>query len=141
VKNWWSTSGTEPIATGDEYYARDDVYWLSRIIEAEAGSETLEGKIAVGNVVMNRVEDSEFPNTVKGVIFDKRYSIQFTRAYAGAIYNEPSEESIAAAKLVLEGVNTAGDCLYFASAESASTCWAEKNREKYAVIDNQVFYV
>lgn len=135
------TSGTGPIASGDEYYSRDDVYWLSRIIEAEAGSESLEGKIAVGNVVMNRVGDSEFPNTVKGVIFDKRYSVQFTPAYSGAIYNEPCEESLIAAKLVLDGANTAGNCLYFASADIASTCWAAKNRELYAVIDNQAFYV
>ena len=50
-------------------YNKDDLYWLSRIISAEARGESLEGQIAVGNVVLNRVRSTSYPNTVYGVVF------------------------------------------------------------------------
>ncbi|MGM9521616.1 MAG: cell wall hydrolase [Oscillospiraceae bacterium] len=134
------TGGGEPIAPGDEFYDETDVYWLSRLIYAEACGESLEGKIAVGNVVLNRVENSGFPDTVKEVIFDRRYGIQFSPAYSGAIYNEPTRDCIAAAKLALEGVTAVEDCLYFSASYAAQSCWAGRNRELVVQIDNQVFF-
>ena len=54
--------GAEPyLASGDETYDGDTMYWLSRIINAESGNQSMEGKIAVGNVVMNRVHNPRFP--------------------------------------------------------------------------------
>ena len=131
---------TEPIVSGDEYYSDEDVYWLSRLIFAEAGGESLEGKIAVGNVVMNRVKDPAFPDTVKDVIFDNRYGIQFSPAYSGAIYNEPTKECVVAAKIALEGTQVVGNCLYFTAAW-VETSWAERNREFYGQIGGQVFFL
>ena len=52
-------------ATQNTSYSENDLYWLSRIIEAEASGESFNGKIAVGNCVLNRVKSSEFPNTIK----------------------------------------------------------------------------
>ena len=49
------TSGSGPILSGEQAYQADVVYWLSRIIYAESGNQPLDGKIAVGNVVLNRV--------------------------------------------------------------------------------------
>ena len=46
-------------------YTKEDMYWLSRIIEAESAGEPLSGKIAVGNVVLNRVKSPFYPNTIK----------------------------------------------------------------------------
>ena len=135
------SGGGMPVAAGDEFYDSEDIYWLSRIIYAEAGGESLEGKIAVGNVVLNRVEDASFPDTVEDVIFDKRSGIQFSPAYSGAIYNTPTQECIIAAKLALEGVDIVGECLYFTSAWAASSSWAGRNREFYARIDDQVFFM
>ena len=48
----------------DSYYGARDVYWLSHIINAEAGNQPMDGQIAVGNVVLNRVADERFPNSV-----------------------------------------------------------------------------
>ena len=102
--------GTGPIQSGDTYYNGEDLYWLSRIISAESGNQPLSGKIAVGNVVLNRVANSKFPNTVKGVIFQKN---QFTPASSGSINRTPNAESVIAAKLCLDGANTVGNSLYF----------------------------
>lgn len=133
-------TGGEPIESGSAYYGDDDVYWLSRLIYAEAGGESLDGKIAVGNVVLNRVADAAFPDTVKGVIFDTAGGVQFTPVASGAIYNDPPEECVIAAKLALDGANTAGASLYFTAADVAESCWAARHREVYIRIDNQVFF-
>lgn len=69
-------SGTA-IQSGDAFYPSEDLYWLSHIIYAESGTQLMEGKIAVGNVVLNRVNDPRFPNTVYGVVFQRN---QFTPA-------------------------------------------------------------
>ena len=77
------------IQSGEDYYDSDSVRWLARIIHAEAEGESLQGKIAVGNVVMNRVNSPLFPNTIYGVIFDKSNGVQFTPKVNGSIYKEP----------------------------------------------------
>ena len=84
--------------SGDTYYWDGAVMWLSRIIYAEANTEPLLGKIAVGNVIMNRVNSSEFPDTIYSVIFDKNYGIQFTPVANGSIYNDANAECERAAR-------------------------------------------
>ena len=66
--------------------------WLSRILYAEANTEPLAGKIAVGNVIMNRVKSPEFPDTIYSVIFDRKYGVQFTPVANGSVYNNANEE-------------------------------------------------
>ena len=72
------TRGSGGILSGDKFYREDEVYWLSKIISAEARGEIFNGKVAVGNVVLNRVKSSAFPNTIYGVIFDKKNGVQFS---------------------------------------------------------------
>lgn len=131
------TSGSGAIAPGSVFYNDNDVYWLSRIIHAEARGESLAGKIAVANVVLNRVASPMYPSTIRDVIFDKAHGIQFTPAYTGAIYNTPGEESVIAAKIALDGGNTAGKSLFFAS---TAKCWAAKARPFEITIGNHYFY-
>ncbi|NCE64556.1 copper amine oxidase [Pseudoflavonifractor sp. 524-17] len=130
-------SDTGPIPSDEATYNSEDLYWLSRIISAESGNQSLEGKIAVGNVVLNRVANSKFPNTVKDVIFQKN---QFTPAGSGAINQEPNAESVIAAKLCLEGVNTAGNSLYFINPNTSPNSWASRNRVRVATIGSHAFF-
>ena len=106
-----------------DYNREDKLYWLSRIISAESRGEPLEGQIAVGNVVLNRVDSPDFPDTIYGVIFDDRWGGQFTPVRNGTIYQEPTEQSIQAAKLCLEGVNVAKDSLYFLAPALTNNHW------------------
>lgn len=133
------TSGDKPIESGDSFYSEEDVYWLSRIIYSEAGAEPFVGQIAIGNVVMERTLDPNFPSTVKEVIFDRRYGVQFTPAYSGAIYMTPSNDSVIAAKLALEGEYIV-HALYFASRQAAETCWAARHCEVVAELWGSVFF-
>lgn len=131
------TSGSGPITSGDSFYNQEDLYWLSRIIYAESGNQSLEGKIAVGNVVLNRVASTQFPNTVYDVIFQRN---QFTPASNGRIQKTPPADCVIAAKLALEGANTAGNALYFINPSISSSSWFNQNCTYVATIGAHAFF-
>lgn len=119
----------------------DNVYWLSRIIESEASGEPFKGKVAVGEVILNRVKSEDFPNTIWGVIFEKCNGVyQFEPVQNGTIYNTPSEESIEAAKTALNGSNYVDDCMFFFNPVIAKSNWIAKNKTYYTTIANHDFY-
>lgn len=118
----------------------EDLYWLSRIVHAEAGGESFEGKLAVANVIINRTNDSDFPNTIKDVVFDTNYGYQYTPAENGTVYNTPSSESIKAATLALSGDNNISDCLYFLNPRKSTNKWIIENRTFYKSIGLHDFY-
>ncbi len=118
-----------------------NLYWLSRIIHAEAGAEPYRGKVAVGSVVLNRVKSNLFPNTVKGIIFDYDQGIpQFCPVEEGTIYNTPSAESVQAAKDALNGVKPVGNSTYFFNPSKSSGQWIVNNKAYVTRIGNHVFY-
>lgn len=131
------TRGSGGIQSGESYYNQEDLFWLSRIIYAESGNQPLEGQMAVGNVVMNRVASPAYPNTVQGVLAQKN---QFSTYKSGALANRtPNQSSIIAAKLVLDGgeVEETDGALYF---DSSASSWASRNREFAAVLGGHKFY-
>lgn len=134
------TRGSGTIASGDSYYREDEVFWLARIITAESQGEPLRGKIAVGNVILNRVNSSAYPNTIYGVIFDKKYGVQFSPAANGTIYNTPTAESVIAAKICLEGYSISDKILYFVNPKKAPNSWISKNGTLFTTIGNHAFY-
>ncbi len=125
---------------GSEVYRSDEVLWLARIIKAEALGEPMRGKIAVGNTVLNRVRSSDFPNTIYGVIFDKKYGVQFTPVANGTIYNTPDVNSVTAAKICLEGYSLSDEILYFVNPRLSPYSWASKNRPYAFMIGAHAFY-
>lgn len=128
------------IQPGDEFYNEEDLYWLSRLINSESGNQPLDGKIGVGNVVINRVADPTCPDSIYGVIFDNRYGVQFSVTTAGTIYNTPNEESVIAAKLCLEGYNVVENSLYFVNPVIGVSSWFAKTRVFVATIADHDFY-
>ena len=121
-------------------YTDDDLYWLSRIISAESQGESLTGQIAVGNVVLNRVASSQFPNTIKAVIFDTKDAVQFEPTANGTVYNAPSARSVLAARLVLNGANVVEDCMYFFNPSLSQGTWIRQNCTYYTTIGCHQFY-
>lgn len=122
-------------------YTDDDILWLGRIIEAESAGEPISGKTAVGNVVLNRVKNNNFPNTIYGVIFDRNYGVQFQPIINGTIYNTPGSDSISAAKYALKGSKPVGECLYFLNPKTAQSHWIINNRTYHTTIKNHDFYL
>lgn len=146
--DWDSATGSVNIDTtqmqllesGDSFYDEEDVYWLSRIIYAESGNQSLEGMLGVGDVVMNRVASGAFPNTVKEVIFDSRYGVQFSPVETGSIYSEPPEECVIAAKICLEGYDIVGGALYFVNPDIGVSGWFRQTRTFVTSIGDHDFY-
>lgn len=134
------TRGSGGILSGEQFYRQDEVYWLSRIINAESGGEIFKGKLAVGSVILNRVKSAYFPNTIYSVIFDKKNGTQFSPTSNGTIYNSPSVDSIIAAKICLEGYRVDSGILYFVNPSVVPNSWVSKNRPLYAKIGNHAFY-
>ena len=127
--------------TASKSYGDDHMYWLAKIISCESGGESIDGKIGVGNVILNRVEDKNFPNSIYGVIFDDKYGVQFQPVINGTINKEPQGESYLAAKLALEGEKTAGESLYFLNPKIATNFWIPSNRTFYKTIGKHNFYL
>lgn len=104
---------TEADGSTDTSYSASDLDLLAALIYCEAGNQSEEGKIAVGQVVMNRVNSSSLADSISGVIYE---SGQFTPASSGwldqVIGNAP-QDCYDAAAAALNGEGTVGDALYF----------------------------
>lgn len=88
---------------------------LASLIFCEAGNQPYEGQVAVGAVVMNRINSSSYPDTMEEVIYQ---SGQFSPAMSGWLDRVRAnqgytEAAMQAAEDALAGSNPIGDCLYF----------------------------
>lgn len=105
---------TEEAADSSASYSSSDLDLMASIIYCEAGNQSYEGMVAVGAVVMNRVNSSSFPNTISEVIYQ---SGQFTPASSGtlasALANGVPSTCYDAAAAAMAGENPVGSALYF----------------------------
>lgn len=103
--------------------SNDEVTLLARLINAEGRGEPYEGQVAVGAVVLNRVQSRLFPNTVSGVIHEPG---QFEPASNGQLWLQPSSTALQAARDALGGWDPAGGALYFfnPAKSSSSFLWS-----------------
>ena len=76
-----------------------------------------------------------------GLIFDKKYGVQFTPTLDGAIYDDPTTSSIIAAKRALLGEDISKNSLYFLNPKTAQNTWIIKNRTFLMTIGNHDFYL
>jgi N-acetylmuramoyl-L-alanine amidase len=96
--------------------------------------------MAVGNEVLNRVRSSQYPNSIYGVIFDRKHGIQFSPIANGTIYNTPNAESIIAAKICLEGYSLSSTALYFLNPRISTSFWIVENCTYEFSIGGHDFY-
>ena len=114
LKKLGITIGTIPAAT------EENVYLLARIISAEARGEPYTGQVAVGAVVLNRVEHPSFPDTLSGVIYQ---SGAFTAITDGQ-FNEPiSDSAYSAARDALNGWDPSGGAIYYYNPKKTDNQW------------------
>lgn len=106
-----NTTGSD--ASGGGIVNASDVAMLAALIQCEAGGESYEGKLAVGSVVMNRVDSSYFPDTVVGVIYQSgQFSPVASGRFAVVLSSGADSSCVQAATEVLAGTRTL-NCLYF----------------------------
>lgn len=114
----------------------DDRDLLAKIIYAEARGEPFNGQVAVGSVVLNRVESSDFPDSIKKVIYQDG---QFSSLLDGQFYLTPNETSYRAADRALDGEDPSQGALYFYNPRTAKTLWWLTTRKKTTEIGDHVF--
>lgn len=106
-----NTTGSD--TSGGGTVNASDVAMLAALIQCEAGGESYEGKLAVGSVVMNRVDSSYFPDTVVGVIYQNgQFSPVASGRFAVVLSSGADASCVQAATEVLAGTRTLS-CLYF----------------------------
>ena len=110
-----SAPKTTPQSTpGVIKYSDSDVKLLSRLITAEAGGESYDAMLSVGAVVVNRVQSSQFPTNISGVINERSNGYyQFTPVMNGMINKVATSDAIKAASESLKGTDPTNGALYF----------------------------
>lgn len=113
----------------------NNVYLLARIISAEARGEPYKGQVAVGAVVLNRVDHPSFPNTIAGVIYQNG---AFTALVDGQ-YDQPiADSAYKAARDALNGWDPTGGCIYYYNPSTATNAWI-RTLPIYTQIGKHVF--
>ena len=93
---------------------------LARVISAEARGEPYSGQVAVGAVILNRVEHPSFPNTVAGVVYQPG---AFTCMVDGQIDQPVAESAYRAAQEALNGADPSGGAIYYFNPSTATSSW------------------
>ncbi len=101
-------------------YRETELALLARLVSGEARGEPYIGQVAVAAVVLNRVRNGAFPNTVSGVIFQKG---AFDAVWDGQFDMTPTDSCIRAARDALNGWDPTGGCLYYYNPDTATNEW------------------
>lgn len=115
-----SGSSAERRAVASSNLSAEDLELLAKIVYGEARGESYEGQVAVAAVVLNRVKDPNFPNTVKGVIYQPG---AFTAINDGQFYLTPNDTAYKAAKDAAAGWDPTGGALYYWNPAKTTNKW------------------
>ena len=127
----YSSSGGSSVGR----YTQSDYNLLARLISAESRGETYQGQVAVGAVVLNRVEHPSFPDTISGVIYQKG---AFSCLNDGQFNQPVSESSYKAAREALNGADPCGGAIYYYNPKTATNKWI-RSRPIITTIGRHVF--
>ena len=98
----------------------DSLALLARVISAEARGEPYSGQVAVGAVILNRVEHPSFPGTIAGVVYQPG---AFTCMVDGQIDQPVADSSVRAAQDALNGADPSGGAIYYFNPATATSAW------------------
>ena len=118
-------------------YNNNDLYLLAKLVHSEARGEVYVGQVAVAAVVLNRVRDSRFPNTIAGVIYQPW---AFTAINDGQFNLEPNQTSYQAAKDAMNGWDPTYGAVYYYNPKTATSSWI-RSTKTVTTIGRHVFSV
>ncbi|MGB7605014.1 MAG: spore cortex-lytic enzyme [Lutisporaceae bacterium] len=98
----------------------NDVNTLAQAVHGEARGEPYIGQVAVAAVILNRVDNPKFPNTIAGVIYQPG---AFTAVADGQMFLAPGESATKAAKDALNGWDPSGGAIYYFNPAKATSKW------------------
>lgn len=122
-------------------YSDQDYEVLKRIVQAEAGGCDMKGRILVANVVINRVKDGSFPNTITGVVYERS---QFSPVSNGSINTcKVSGETVEAVNRALAGEDYSQGALYFMNrrrSKSSNVSWFDSRLDYLFYYEGHEFF-
>jgi N-acetylmuramoyl-L-alanine amidase len=116
-------------------FTANDLKLMANAVYGEARGEPYEGQVAVAAVILNRVKDSRFPNTVSGVIFEP---LAFTAVADGQIWLEPNEGAKRAVQDAINGWDPTNGLVYYFNPDTATSAWMHA-RQRVKQIGKHVF--
>ncbi|WP_438432508.1 spore cortex-lytic enzyme [Gorillibacterium sp. sgz500922] len=131
TKNWKPTGAykeetssapenTDSTASSHPGISENDLKIMANAVYGESRGEPYRGQVAVAAVILNRVGDANFPNSVSGVIFQPG---AFTAVADGQIWLTPNETSKRAVQDAVNGVDPTNGCTYYFNPETATSKW------------------
>ncbi len=134
----YANGGSSATQTGGmNGFSSSEVYLLAKTIHAEGRGEPYTGQVAIGAVILNRVRDNAFPNTISGVVYQKH---AFTAVSDGQINLTPNETAMKAARDAINGWDPTGGALYYYNPAVATSAWIF-DRQTVTVIGKHVFAI
>ncbi len=129
--------GLDSSSGGGSYgsYSSSDIYLLAKVIEAEARGESYTGQVAVGAVVLNRVESSSFPDTISGVVYQAGAFSAVTDSNWSVT---PTATSRKAAQDAINGWDPSYGSIYYYNPAKTSNRWI-RTRPVVTTIGAHVF--
>ncbi|MCG8513153.1 MAG: cell wall hydrolase [Halanaerobiales bacterium] len=115
---------------------QEDLELLARVIHGEARGEPFIGQVAVGAVVINRVISPYFPDTFRGVIYQRR---QFSAVADGQINLKPNRTAYRAAREALKGTDPTMGAMYYYNPKFAKYQWWFQKRRFLVTIGDHIF--
>lgn len=128
---------TASLGVSSSAQTNSDLYLLAKLIHSEARGEPYVGQVAVGAVVLNRVKDPGFPNTLEGVIYQPW---AFTALHDGQFDLEPNSTAYQAAQDALNGWDPSYGSIYYYNPATATSSWIF-SRTTVVTIGNHVFAI
>ncbi|MFC4557404.1 spore cortex-lytic enzyme [Virgibacillus kekensis] len=101
-------------------FSQNDIQLMANAVHGEARGESYVGQVAVAAVILNRVENASFPNSVAGVIFEPR---AFTAVADGQIWLTPNETAKQAVLDAINGWDPTGEAIYYFNPNTATSDW------------------
>ena len=118
-------------------FSSSEVYLLAKTIYAEGRGEPYVGQVAIGAVVLNRVRNKNFPNTISGVVYQRH---AFTAVSDGQINLTPNDTAMKAAREAINGWDPTGGALYYYNPAVATSAWIF-DRQTVTVIGKHIFAI
>jgi N-acetylmuramoyl-L-alanine amidase len=100
--------------------SEQDLNLMANAVYGESRGEPFEGQIAVAAVILNRIKNPNFPNTVSGVIFQPG---AFTAVADGQIWLTPNENAKKAVRQAVNGIDPSNGCIYYFNPATATSKW------------------
>lgn len=134
-KDTLNAMGISNSSSSSGKFTSNDVYLLAKVIAAEARGESYTGQVAVGAVVLNRVEHSSFPDSISGVVYQAG---AFSCVTDSNWKVEPTDTAKKAARDAINGWDPTGGAIYYYNPAKTSNKWI-RTRPVIVTIGSHVF--